>query len=867
VFIGMMSLDYGSRLLQSGNPGNIDAYFGTGNTVGLAAGRLSYFLKLTGPSFALDTACSSSLVALHLACQSLRRKECDMALVGGVNLMLAPEVTISFSKANLMAADGRSKTFDAAADGYVRGEGCGVVVLKRLSDALAEGDNIFALVRGSAVNHDGPSGGLTVPSGPAQERVIRQALASGKVEPSQVDYIEAHGTGTSLGDPIEVGALGAVFGKDRSQDHPLIIGSVKTNMGHLEAAAGMASLLKVVLSLQNEEIPPHLHFKTPNPHIAWNEFPVKVPTEAIPWQSGDKPRMAGISAFSFGGTNAHIVIEDFRTKTENSQALIDRPLHLLTLSAKSDAALKQSAERYARYIAEHTDAAIGDICFTANTGRSHFNHRLAIISECSEQAKERLSAFSDGKQAGGVVTGHLTNKKPKLVFLFTGQGAQYVGMGRQLYETQPVFREVIERCDAYLNKTGLSPYKDKSLLEVLYPKGIESSQTSGGNPLAIRNLQPEDRGLLDETVYAQPALFAMEYALAELWKSWGVEPDVVLGHSLGEYIAACVAGVFSLEDALKLIVNRARLMQELSPEGEMLTVFADEVKVNEVIKAHSEKVSIAAVNGPEIILVSGAKDAIRAMEEALKTKRIRTIKVNISRAFHSPLTEPMLDAFSKTLETIKLHPPQVALVSNVSAEFVTDEIATTAYWRRHTRQPVRFAETMKMLHEQKYEIFVEIGPEPVLLGLDQCLPEGFGADMDTPVQWLPSLSPKQADWEQLLETLGTLYVHGIPIDWSGFDRNYSRKKMSLPAYPFQRQRFWAESRELKSENSNVKSEKREEQKAANSDPQPAPTELQPEEQGTDALERIMSEQIRIMSQLLSQQLEVLKNNFSQGSKS
>ncbi|OQX02908.1 MAG: hypothetical protein BWK80_56895, partial [Desulfobacteraceae bacterium IS3] len=370
VFIGMMSLDYGSRLLQSGNPSNIDAYFGTGNTVGLAAGRLSYFLKLTGPSFALDTACSSSLVALHLACQSLRRKECDMALTGGVNLMIAPEITISFSKANLMAADGRSKTFDAAADGYVRGEGCGVVVLRRLSDALVNGDNILALVRGSAVNHDGPSGGLTVPSGPAQERVIRQALASGKVEPSEVDYIEAHGTGTSLGDPIEVGALGAVFGKDRSQEHPLIIGSVKTNMGHLEAAAGMASLLKVVLSLRNEEIPPHLHFKTPNPHIAWNDFPVKVATEAIPWQSGDKARIAGISAFSFGGTNAHIVIEDFRMKPADSQSAFKRPLHLLTLSAKTEEALKQSAERYAGYMAEHTDEDIWDICFSANTGRS-----------------------------------------------------------------------------------------------------------------------------------------------------------------------------------------------------------------------------------------------------------------------------------------------------------------------------------------------------------------------------------------------------------------------------------------------------------------------------------------------------------------
>ncbi|OQX07286.1 MAG: hypothetical protein BWK80_49655, partial [Desulfobacteraceae bacterium IS3] len=533
--------------------------------------------------------------------------------------------------------------------------------------------------------------------------------------------------------------------------------------------------------------------------------------------------------------------------------------------------------RYAGYMAEHTDEDIWDICFSANTGRSHFNHRLAVTAESADQAKEKLSAFSEGKRAAGVFKGHLKSKKSKLVFLFTGQGAQYVGMGRQLYETQPVFREIIARCDDYLSKTGLSPYKGKSLLEVLYPKEIESSQTSSSNPLAIRNLQPEDRGLLDETVYSQPALFSVEYALAELWKSWGVEPDVVLGHSLGEYIAACVAGVFSLEDGLKLITERARLMQELSPEGEMLTVFADEIKIAEVIQAYSEKVSIAAVNGPEIILISGAKDAIRAIEEELKKRRIRTIKVNISRAFHSPLTEAMLDVFSKTLDSVNLHPPQIALVSNVSAQFVTDEIATKSYWLSHTRQPVRFAETMKMLHEQKYELFVEIGPEPVLLGLDQCLPEGFGADMDTPVQWLPSLSPKQSDWEQMLETLGTFYVHGVPIDWSGFDRNYSRKKISLPTYPFQRQRFWADTTPCSQagawEQENVpkpglgnKMSSGQVSSGQSSTLQPATSNQQPVEQSGDALERIMSEQIRIMSQLLSQQLEVLKNNFSQGSK-
>lgn len=864
VFMGMMSLDYGSRLLQSGNPDNIDAYFGTGNTVGLAAGRLSYFLKLTGPSFALDTACSSALVALHLACHSLRRKECDMALTGGVNLMLAPEVTISFSKANLMASDGRSKTFDASADGYVRGEGCGVVALKRLSDALAHGDNILALVRGSAVNHDGPSGGLTVPSGPAQERVIRQALASGNVNPSQVRYIEAHGTGTSLGDPIEVGALSAVFGKNRPQDDPLIIGSVKTNMGHLEAGAGMASLLKVVLSLQNEEIPPHLHFKTPNPHIPWDEFPVKVPVEQIPWPLEDNPRFAGISAFSFGGTNAHVVIEE-RPRVARGEGQVvmgnsefERPLHLLALSAKTDEALKSLADLYAEYLAEHQDINMGDVCLSANTGRTHFNHRLGVLAESREQARERLTAFSSDERCAGVFKGHVAAKKSKVVFLFTGQGAQYAGMGQQLYETQPVFREILDRCDAYLSQTGLSPYQEKSLLEVLYDGGAGVQTSESQTQLAIRNLQPEDRGMLDETEYAQPALFALEYALAELWKSWGVLPDVVMGHSLGEYIAACVAGVFTMEDGLKLIVERARLMQELSPQGEMITAFTDEARAIKAIQPYAQDVSIAAVNGPEIILISGAKQAIQALEEDLKNQRIRTIKVNISRAFHSPLTEPMLDAFSKTLDSMTLHPPRMRLISNVTGGFVTDEVTATAYWCRHIRQPVRFAESMKMLHEQGYELFVEIGPEPVLLGLDQCLPEGFGADMDTPVQWLPSLSPKQSDWEQLLESLGILYVHGVPADWSGFDRNYSRQKVTLPTYPFQRQRFWVETGNSKLETGDSKLETLGGQDATDNARPMAKSEPLVSEQSPDVLECVMSEQIRVMSELMSQQLDVLR---------
>ncbi|MEM8809151.1 MAG: type I polyketide synthase, partial [Cyanobacteria bacterium P01_G01_bin.38] len=491
VFVGICTNDYAKVVLGSEDNHNIDAYFATGNTHSVAAGRLSYALGFTGPSIAVDTACSSSLVAVHLAVQSLRSQECEVALAGGVNLLLSPQTSITFSKARMMSPDGRCKTFDAAADGYVRGEGCGVIVLKRLSDAVAAGDNILAVIKGSAINQDGPSGGLTVPNGPSQERVLRQALANGQSKPADIDYIEAHGTGTSLGDPIEVEALGSVFGRDHSPEKPLLLGSVKTNIGHLEGAAGIAGIIKVVLSMQHNIIPEHLHFREPNPHIGWGNLPIKVTAKKTVWERNGKPRAAGVSSFGFSGTNAHVVLEE-APATEVKKTDVERPLHLLTLSAKSPTALQDLVGRYQTHLSSQPGATdFPSICFSANAGRAHFNHRLSLVAEAATDAAQMLSAHVQGEDPSGVFEGVTGGAAPSVAFLFTGQGSQYCGMGRDLYETQPRFRAALTRCDQLLR-----PMLKQPLLELLF----SSEDTTAA---------------LNQTANTQPALFAVEYALAQ----------------------------------------------------------------------------------------------------------------------------------------------------------------------------------------------------------------------------------------------------------------------------------------------------------------------------------------------------------------
>ncbi|MDY7007684.1 MAG: type I polyketide synthase [Cyanobacteriota bacterium] len=774
VFVGICRSDYGNRIMfMDSTP----IHSGTGNALSVSAGRISYLFGFTGPSMAIDTSCSSSLVAVHLACESLRQRNCNLALAAGVNLLLSPEPSIYFSQAKMLAPDGHCKTFDAEADGYVRGEGCGVIVLKRLKDALADKDNILAVIRGTAVNQDGYSGSMTAPSGPSQVAVIRQALKNGGVEPAQVSYIEAHGTGTPLGDPIEVGALGTVFGKNHSQELPLMIGALKTNIGHTETAAGVAGLIKVVLQLQHQQIAPNLHFQQPSPYINWSELPLKVPTQAIPWQVNGQPRIGGVSSFGFSGTNAHVILQEAPTESNKEQATgkskddLERSVHLLTLSAKTETALGELVNNYQNYLTTHAELEVTDICYSANIGRSHFNHRLAVVAPDTQELVEKLRQYNKKEELAGVCSGRLLNNNTTspIVFLFTGQGSQYVNMGRQLYQQALTFREAINQCAEILS--SLEIFKETSLLEILYPAEGDKSNSF----------------LLDQTAYTQPAVFAIEYAIFKLWSSWGIKPDVVMGHSVGEYVAACIAGVFSLEDGLKLIAMRGQLMQKLPSGGEMVSVMASESQVTEAIKEYSSQVTIAAINGPESIVISGESAAIRSICSFFESEGIKTKQLQVSHAFHSPLMEPMLVEFEQVAKEITYNQPQIKLISNVTGTEVGGEITTAKYWVGHVYQPVKFAQSMKTLESEGYETFIEIGPKPILLGMGrQCVKEDVG-------EWLPSLRPGVDEWQQMLSSLGKLYVQGIQIDWLGFDSDYSRQKVTLPTYPFQQERYWIEN--------------------------------------------------------------------------
>jgi acyl transferase domain-containing protein len=764
VFVGLFLDEYAQQRYYRDDPEHIDTYRGLGVLRSMATGRLSYLLGLHGPSMQLDTACSSSLLAVHLACQSLRAGECDTALAGGVNLMLAPETTIGLCRLGAVSADGRCKSFDASADGYGRGEGCGIVVLKRLSDALEQGDTVLATIRGSAVNHDGRSNGLTAPSGTAQEAVIRRALESAGVHPAQLHYVEAHGTGTRLGDPIEMQALGAVLGEGRAADDPLLVGSVKTNIGHLESAAGVAALIKVVLALRQEEIPPNLHLHDPNPWIPWAELPLRVPVEAVPWPRNGTPRLAGVSSFGISGTNVHLVVEGAPPASAAPPPADPSPPHLLNLSARDEGALRELALRYAGVLAAEPAPRLDDVCYTASTGRAHLPHRLSVLAESAEGVRERLLALAAEGAAAGPERGVApAGGAPAVAFLFTGQGAQYAGMGRELYETQPVFREALDRCAALLDA-----HLDRPLLSVMHPPA------------------DGDEGLLDETGYTQPALFALEYALATLWRAWGIEPSVVAGHSVGEYAAACLAGVFSLDDAARLVAARGRLMQALPRGGAMAAVRADVERVAAAVQPYAVDVAVAGVNGPEQVVISGRAEAVEAVCAALEGEGVRVTRLRVSHAFHSPLMDPMLDAFAQVAASVRYSAPRLSFVSALTGGPVGDQVATPEYWVRHVREPVRFAAAVDAVHRAHAPLFLEIGPRPALLGMAR---EVVG---DEAACWLPSLRTPGGDARQMLSSLRELYLGGVPVNWEGFYAGRPHRRVHLPTYPFQRTRYWTE---------------------------------------------------------------------------
>ncbi|TDZ97074.1 type I polyketide synthase [Mycobacteroides salmoniphilum] len=774
VFVGLATHDYLGMASDELTFPEIEAYMAIGTSNAAAAGRISYRLGLQGPSVAVDTACSSSLVAIHQACQALQLGECDLALAGGANVLLTPATMITFSHAHMLAPDGKCKTFDAAADGYVRGEGSGVIVVKRLEDAIRDGDRIRAVIRGSAINQDGASGGLTVPNGVAQQRVIADALKRAGVAPRDVGYLEAHGTGTSLGDPIEAQAAGAAYGIGREANDPLLIGSAKTNIGHLEAAAGIAGVIKVVLSLENELLPQHRNFENPSPHIPWDRLPVEVVKEATAWERNERPRIAGVSSFGFAGTNAHVILEE---APQQAAALVEietagEPqsdvagaaalrFSILPLSARTPAALVQIADQYRSWLNAHPEVTLADVCLTAGVARAHLEHRAALVVNSREAAVELLGAVAEDRPATGLGRGE-SHDAPKTAWLFTGQGSQYPGMARELFDTEPVFAETLKQCAAVV-----ADVLEKPLLDVIFDvDGPEAGET------------------LRQTSYAQPALFAVEMGLARLWQSWGFEPDVVLGHSVGQYSAACVAGVFSLEDGARLMAERGRLFGSLPAGGRMAAVFAAAERV-ESLTDEFPSLSVAAYNGANTVLSGPAQDLEKAVA-GLVAEGVRCDFLETSHAFHSALLDPILDAFESYAGQFNYKTPQRILIDNrTGAALGRSTKLDGAYWRRHARQPVEFAKSVRSLADLNCKVLLEIGPQPVLTAAAlRAWP-----DPATAPRAIASLRRNTADHRQITEAAADAYVLGHVPNFGAFRHGHARK-VDLPTYPFEHRQYW-----------------------------------------------------------------------------
>ncbi|WP_394836500.1 SDR family NAD(P)-dependent oxidoreductase [Pendulispora rubella] len=757
VFVGIGPSDYELRLHDH----DAEAYAVTGTHTSFAAGRLAFTLGLQGPALSVDTACSSSLVALHLACQALRRGECQLALAGGVQVMAAPEPFVLASRTRALAPDGRSKTFSDGADGYGRGEGVVVLTLERLDDARANGRRVLAVVRGSAVNHDGASSGITAPNGTSQQKVLRAALEDARLRAADVDVVECHGTGTALGDPIEVQALAAVYGDGREAERPLLLGAVKTNIGHLESAAGLAGVAKMIACLQHGALPATLHTTPRNRHIDWDALPVRVVDSLVPWGVGDRVRRAGVSAFGLSGTNAHVVIEEApalphpnpsaalkvgrgkpRTSEGEGAVTAGAPsVVAFTLSAKTESALRVQGERLGAYLEEHPEVGLVDVAYSLATTRSQFEWRAGFAARDREQVRQALATLTASKVTRG----------RKLAVLFTGQGSQYAGMGSVLHDAFPRFREVFDEVCARF---------DSSML---------------------------DAELIHETGVAQPALFALEVALFRLLEGWGLRPDRLLGHSIGEIVAAHVADVLSLEDACTLVAARARLMQALPPGGAMIALQATE---DEVRSRLDPRVDIAGLNGPQSTVIAGDDEAVQAIARHFEALGRKTSRLRVSHAFHSPLVEPMLDDFRRVAETLSYQPPRIPILSNLTGlQAEPSDIASPDYWVRHARHAVRFLDGIRALRADGVTTFLELGPHGVLSPLAQaCL------DPDEDLAFVPTLH-KGRGVETLASALGTLHARGHRIDWEAFFAPLRPSRVALPTYPFQPERHWIERTE------------------------------------------------------------------------
>lgn len=763
VFLAMMNTNGYSQLkaMYEGLSG-VTAYDAMGDAMSITAGRIAHFLGLEGPCFALDTACSSSLVALHLARQSILAGECDAAIVAGVSAILHPGIHMAFSKVGLMSRAGRCAAFDATADGYVRGEGCVAVLLRRQSLAQARGDNIVANIVGTAINQDGRTPAVTAPNGRAQEKVIRMALARTGITPQEIGYLEAHGTGTPVGDPIEMSAIVNVYGPERAAGETLYVGSVKSNFGHIEAGAGLLGLAKAALSLQQEQIFPSLHFSRLNPNIDLNQAPVEIPTDTIAWPRHERPRLAGVNSFGYSGTNAHAILQEAPLPTVAEESKSGRPAEMVLLSAKTAERLAALADQWRDFLAQDDAPPLADIAFTAATGRTHLPHRLAIVGSSREEMNKKLDGWRNGRRPKGLFVGQVSGRrKPKIAFMFTGQGAQYAGMGQKLYQTEARFAAAIDRCATFMDDELGAP-----LTEILF------GETAAD--------------YLDNTRYVQPALFAIEYALADLLAHWGVEPDYVIGHSVGEIVAACVAGMLDLEDAATFVLARGRLMGDLPPGGKMLATDGTLAEAQAWIAGKEADVSIATVNGPRAVVIAGRAAAIDEVAQLAQAAGKRTKELDVSHAFHSPLMEPILDELTAVANSLHLSPPRIPIISNVTGQFLSDDVSGD-YWSAHVRQAVRFHQGMAQLVEAGCSLVVEVGPHPALT------PAVATAFDPNQVQTIPTLRRDQKDMIHILESLAALHTSGVTLNLDQLFWSPLYRRVHLPLYPFRRERHWLAS--------------------------------------------------------------------------
>ena len=769
VFVGISTFDYG--LIQMGfrDAAAADSHTNTGIALSIAANRISYCFNFTGPCAAIDTACSSALVAIHMACQSLWNEHCQLALAGGVNAIISPGPFVGFTRMSMLSPDGRCKAFDASANGFVRSEGAGIVVLKPLTLAQADGDRIYALIRGTAVNQDGRSSGLTVPSQHSQEALVREACRRAGIDPARIRYVEAHGTGTLVGDPIEARALGSVLGAGRPPGDHCWIGSVKTNIGHLEAASGIAGFIKTALVLEHREIPPNLHFQEPNPDIDFEGLRLRVPTAREPLPRGDGPVLAGVNSFGFGGSNAHVVLEEPPVRDSQDLAPLGQSQRawLIPLSARSPEALRALTASYEQFLTtSNGDPSLSDIGYTTSLRRSHHDHRLAVVARSRKELADQLRAFAAGEIAAGISADRaVPGQRFSLAFVFAGQGPQWWAMGRQLLAEEPLFGQVIERIDGLIRQ-----WSDWSLLEEL--------------------TADESMSRMQETAISQPAIFAVQVGLAALWKFWGIQPDAVVGHSVGEVAAAHVAGVLGLEDAARVIFHRGRCMDLAPARGRMLAAALTAEEARQTIRPHGERVEIAAINSPNSVTLTGEAQALAEVEQALGERKIWCRFLHVNYAFHSLQMEPVQAEVLRSLQGIQPRPAAIPMFSTVTGQAVEGPELVADYWWRNVRQSVRFAEAIDRLIERDFHVALELGPHPVLTAsVGECF-----LHRGKKVKALASLRRDEPERAQLLKSLGALYAMGRPVDWPAVAPGPGRL-IRLPSYPWQRERHWQESDE------------------------------------------------------------------------